>query len=100
MSDLPANAAWLAWLAAVLLAGWGVLGLVSKRMSFSIPLQLGPTRSERRRFKRAVTGSLARVFGFAYIGVGVLALASFKAGAVVALVLGVAGWVMGSSVDD
>ena len=102
MSDLPANAYWLAWLAAALCVGWGLLGLVGKRMRFMLPLPVSNrfTARERHGYSRVVTGNLARGFGVAFIGVGALALASFKAGAVVAAVLGVAGWVMGSWVED
>jgi hypothetical protein len=100
VSDLPANAAWVAWLVAVLLAGWGVMGLVDKRMTFSIPRQLRLTRSERHRYRRAVTGNLARLFAVGFLGVGALALVSLKAGAIVATVLSVAGWVMGTAQDD
>jgi hypothetical protein len=100
VSDLPANGYWLAWIAAALCVGWGLFGLVGQRMRFVIPLPHRPTTSERRKFPRVVTGNLARLFGIGYIGAGVLALVSFKAGAVVAAVLGVAGWAMGTAQDD
>ena len=100
MSDLPANAYWLAWLAAALCMGWGLFGLYTQRMRFVIPLPHRPTTPERRKFPRVVTGNLARLFAVGYIGAGVLALVSFKAGAVVAAVLSVAGWAMGSSESD
>jgi hypothetical protein len=100
VSDLPASGAWIAWVVAALVAGWGLWGLYDGRMRFSLPLPQHFTRRERSRYARVVTGNLARVFGLGYIGVGALALVSLKAGAVVAFVLGVAGWVMGSFEDD
>ena len=59
---------------------------------------LGPR--DRRRLRRVVTGNTARVLAIGFIGVGALALVSFKAGAVAAFVLGAVGWVLGSPEED
>jgi hypothetical protein len=100
VSDLPANAYWLGWLAAAFCVGWGLLGLYGKRMRFVIPLPHRPTTPARRKFPRVVTGNLAQLFGVGYIGVGVLARVSFQVGAVGAAGVCGAGWGIGTPEAD